>query len=107
MLSSLAVVNNFAPVFDPTLPTMVAISHCERLGSIILTLKATDRDVHPLAQTFKFYLVPLMAQYADMYKDGSEFFRLTSHTGELALRTLPSDGGHYLLTIVYSDRPRR
>ena len=104
MFSPLAVVNNFAPVFDPTLPTMVAISHRERLGSIILTLKATDRDVHPLAQAFKFYFVPLMAQYADMYKDGSEFFRLTSHTGEIALRTLPSDGGHYLLTIVAIDR---
>ena len=100
----LAVVNNFAPVFDPTLPTMVTLSHREQLGNVVLTLKATDRDVHPLAQAFKFYYVPLMAQYADMYRDGSDFFSLTPDTGELALRTLPSDSGRYLLTVVAIDR---
>ena len=100
----LAVVNNFAPVFDPTLPTMVTLSHREQLGNVVLTLKATDRDVHPLAQVFRFYYVPLMAQYADMYRDGSEFFSLTPDTGELALRTLPSDSGRYLLTVVAIDR---
>ena len=83
---------------------MVTISHRLRLGSIVLTLEATDRDVHPLAQSVRFYFVPLMAQYANMYKDGSEFFNLTSDTGDLALRTLPSDGGRYLLTIVATDR---
>ena len=103
-LSPLAVINNFPPVFNPSLPTMVTISHRLQLGSIVLTLEATDRDVHPLAQSVRFYFVPLMAQYANMYKDGSEFFNLTSDTGDLALRTLPSDGGRYLLTIVATDR---
>ena len=83
---------------------MVTISHREQLGNVILTLKATDRDVHPLAQAFRFYYVPLMAQYADMYRDGSDFFSLTPDTGELALRTLPSDSGRYLLTVVAIDR---
>ena len=100
----LVVVNNFAPIFDPTLPTMVTLSHREQLGNVVLTLKATDRDVHPLAQAFRFYFVPLMTQYADMYRDGSDFFRLTPDTGELALRTLPSDSGRYLLTVVAIDR---
>ena len=83
---------------------MVTLSHREQLGNVVLTLKATDRDVHPLAQAFRFYFVPLMAQYADMYRDGSDFFSLTPDTGELALRTLPSDSGHYLLTVVAIDR---
>ena len=83
---------------------MVTISHRLQLGSIVLTLEATDRDVHPLAQSVRFYFVPLMAQYANMYKDGSEFFNLTSDTGDLALRTLPSEDAHYLLTVVATDR---
>ena len=83
---------------------MVTISPRLQLGSIVLTLEATDRDVHPLAQSVRFYFVPLKAQYANMSKDGSEFFNLTSDTGDLALRTLPSNGGRYLLTIVATDR---
>ena len=83
---------------------MATIFHRTQLGTVILTLRATDRDVHPLAQAVRFYFVPLMAQYADMYKDGSEFFNLTSDTGDLALRTLPSESGRYLLTVVAIDR---
>ena len=83
---------------------MVTVSYRLPLGSLVLTLDASDMDIHPLAGAVRFLSVPLTAQSAALYEDGSEFFNLTSETGELGLRTLPSDGGRYLLTIVATDR---
>ena len=83
---------------------MVMVSYRLPLGSLVLTLDASDMDVHPLAGAVRFLSVPITAQSAALYEDGSEFFNLTSETGELGLRTLPSDGGRYLLTIVATDR---
>ena len=82
---------------------MVAILDRDPVDKIVITLRATDRDINSLASLVTYSTEDFTPQSSSMYEDGRPFFSLDSSNGEVRIQRQPEGDGHYLLTVLARD----
>ena len=82
---------------------MVAILDRDPVDKIVITLRATDRDINSLASLVTYSTEDFTPQSSSMYEDGRPFFSLNSSNGEVRIQRQPEGDGPYLLTVLARD----